>query len=91
MDIDRAFIAIPIGTPYAFEKLVPRQGKTDVPGQEGEEIELAGGQRDNLSTAASLATPQVHFEVSDADDFLRRGDVPSAAKDGPHPGHQLAG
>ncbi len=40
-------------------------------------------------SSARLTAPKIHFQVSDADDLLWRGDVPSAAKNGPHPSHQL--
>ena len=65
------------------------QGEPDVVGQERQQVELAGRQRDDLSGPARLAAAQVHLEVAQGDHVLGRRALPRPPQDGPHPRHQL--
>ena len=91
VDVDRALVAVPVGPPHAVEQLLAGEGETDVVGQEGEQVELAGGERHRLSPLAHLAPAQVDLDLADGDHLLGGGTLPGAPEDGPDPGHQLAG
>ena len=85
MDVDRTFVAIPIGAPDAIEKLLTRQRKADIPREERQEIELARGQGDRLSRSARLTATQVHLQVADFHNVVRWRRRPGCAGEWPAP------
>jgi hypothetical protein len=91
MDIDRALVAVPVGTPYAIEKLLAGQGQPDVAREEGEKVELTRRERNDLAEPARLTTPDVNLEVPHAHDLLRRRALSGAAEDGVDAGDKFPG
>ena len=67
-----------------------RRRETGVRREEGQQVELAGGQSDGVPVFASFAPAQVDFYVADRDHVLWRRRLAGAAQDGAHAGHQLA-
>ena len=48
MDVDGAFVAVPTLAPDPVEELSAREGEAPVGGEMGQEVELAGGERDDV-------------------------------------------
>ena len=91
VDVDRPLVAVPVGAPDAVEQLLAREGEAGVAGQEGEQVELAGGQGHHLAAPAHLAAAQVDLEVAHGHDLLGGRALAGAAEDGADPRHELAG
>jgi len=91
MDVDRAFVTVPIGPPDTIEQLLAREGKSDVRREESQQIELACGQRYHLATATRLPAPDIDLQVPDTHDILRHRAFSRATQDGVHTGDQLPG
>ena len=91
VNVHRALVAVPVGAPDAVEQLLAREGQAGVVGEEGEQIELAGGQRHDLARPASLPAPHVDLEVADGEHLLGRRALAGPAQDGADAGNELAG
>src|SRR4051812_50094167 len=55
VDVDGAVVAGPVDAPHPVDQLLAGQGDALVARQEGQQIELPGGEGDGLATTADLA------------------------------------
>ncbi len=80
VDVDGADVAEPVEAPHAVEDLLTAQRPTRAVGEEAEEVELLGRERDRLAVDADLAAPGVDGDVADLDDLGRAPPPPSARR-----------
>ena len=56
VDVHRAVVSVPVGTPHAVEELAPAQRQASMLRKVLQEVELACGERNDLAAPLDLAT-----------------------------------
>lgn len=77
-------------SPHLAQQVVAPEDAARVPEQEGEQVELAGGERQHDAGLMDLARAEVEHERPRDERRLGHGLGHSAAEDGAHAEHQLA-
>src|SRR4029079_10680699 len=67
--VDGAHIAVPVVTPDAVEDLLAAHGEARPLGEEAEQVELFGGERDCFVVDPHLAAADVDRDAADLDDL----------------------
>src|SRR5438477_9482273 len=91
VDVHRAWLHEAVAAPHGVEQLVAREHAARRGGQQREDVELAGGQRDDAPLHAHLEALPIDLEVADLDLDLAPDRIDaSAARDRADPGDELA-
>src|SRR5919106_5427502 len=91
MDVDRARLDEAIAPPHRIQQLLAAEHATRGGGQDGEQLELLGGELDGPAFQPDLEALAVDLEVADLDVALALAAVPAAAPDDrPHARQELA-
>src|SRR5205085_10402107 len=87
--VDRALVAVPVGSPDTVEELLAREREPGVLREELQQVELARGERDDPTVHPHLAPGGVDLDAAHHDlGSLAHGRL-GAAQDGTYPGHEL--
>ena len=91
MDIDRPGLTGEVGAPDVLEERLATEDDAGIPGQRGQEVELAGPQLDTALADEDLAPARLDAEAADLDRAAEADGPVGPAEDGLDPGDERPG